>query len=131
MPSLAYIVPEQTSDRRSNSANPCDGRAWRTVSRKRLRLSFTLMTGRPLSRRTAEGAVAAFGAVLVFSAIAVNQAWLDRHFLPSFMISRRWLVGIETTIRVVFAISGIALMLPGRVASARLITRRPRAIPTG
>src|SRR5207244_5926949 len=73
----------------------------------------------------AVGAAAALGAALVFPGIAVNQAWFVRHLLPSVMISRRWLVGIETAIRVLFAISGIALMLPGRVAWARLITRNP------
>src|SRR6266849_1073679 len=84
------------------------------------------MNLRPASRRAAEGVIAALGAALVVAAIAANQAWLDRHFLPSFMMSRRWHVAIETAGRVVLAVSGIALMLPGRGAAARLITRHPR-----
>jgi hypothetical protein len=83
------------------------------------------MNRRPPSRRTAEGAVAALGAALVFLAIAANQAWLDRHFLPSFLISRRALVSIEIVVRIACAISGITLMLAVRGASARLLTRYP------
>ena len=79
------------------------------------------------SRRVAEGTIAAFGAALVLAAVAANQAWLDRHFLPSFLVSRRWYVGIETAVRMTFALSGIAL-IAARAAGARLVTRHHRLV---
>jgi hypothetical protein len=44
------------------------------------------------------GIVAAVGLALVVAAMAANQAWLDRHFLPSFFLPRYWYVWIESSV---------------------------------
>ena len=56
--------------------------------------------------------------------MAANQAWLDRHFLPSFFLPRYWYVWIESSVRVAFAVAGLVLVLArGRVA--RMLTQAP------
>ena len=64
------------------------------------------------------------GAALVAAALAANQSWLDRHFLPSFFIERRWYVLIETIVRTAIAAAGVSLVL-GRTWFARLVMRAP------
>jgi len=64
------------------------------------------------------------GAALILAAIAANQSWLDRHFLPSFFIPRHWYVLIETVVRGAIAAVGAALVL-GRSRLARLVVRAP------
>jgi len=59
----------------------------------------------------------------VVAAIAATQSWLDRHFLPSFLMSRQVYVRIETAVRVAIAASGIALILAARHLAALLTTR--------
>jgi YD repeat-containing protein len=81
------------------------------------------MTSPRLPQRTAEWFVAVAGLALVAAALAATQSWLDRHFLPSFLISRAAYVRIETTVRLLFAASGIALMLGARSVAARLTAR--------
>jgi hypothetical protein len=76
-----------------------------------------------LPQRTAEWIVAIAGLVLVVAALAATQSWLDRHFLPSFLISRTVYVRIETSVRLLLAATGIALMLGARPAAARLSAR--------
>src|SRR5262245_11919508 len=71
-----------------------------------------------------QGVTAALGIVLIVAAAAANQSWLDRHFLPSFFIPRRWYVLIETSVRVTLAAAGAALVL-GRSRLARVATRAP------
>jgi hypothetical protein len=71
-----------------------------------------------------DSVVAGVGVTLVVAAIAANQSWLDRHFLPSFFIPRPWYVLIETTVRGVVAAAGASLAL-GRSRVARLVTRSP------
>ena len=56
--------------------------------------------------------------------MAANQAWLDRHFLPSFFLPRSWYVWIESSVRVAFAVTGLGVVLArGRVA--RMLTQSP------
>jgi hypothetical protein len=74
-------------------------------------------------QRTAEWIVAIGGLALVVAALAATQSWLDRHFLPSFLISRAAYVRIETSVRLLLAASGIALMLGARPAAAKLTAR--------
>jgi hypothetical protein len=68
--------------------------------------------------------VATVGLLLVVAAIAATQSWLDRHFLPSFFLPRRWYVGIENAVRVGIAMVGAALIM-ARTAAACLVTRAP------
>src|SRR5215471_467425 len=71
-----------------------------------------------------ERIVAVCGIVLIATAAAARQSWLDRHFLPSFFIPRQWYVLIETSVRLGIAAAGLALVL-GRSRTARLLTRAP------
>ena len=67
------------------------------------------------------------GTALVLAAAAATQSWLDRHFLPSFLISRQAYVGIEMSVRVAFAICGFFLIFAARRV-ASLLTVRALAI---
>jgi hypothetical protein len=60
------------------------------------------------------------GIALIAGALAANQAWLDRHFLPSFLLARVWYVRIEAAVRVMIAACGVALLLAARPAAARI-----------
>jgi hypothetical protein len=71
-----------------------------------------------------ERITAAFGIALIIAAVAANQPWLDRHFLPSFFIPRHWYVLIETIVRGAIAVAGVSLVL-GRSRLAHLLTGAP------
>ncbi len=75
--------------------------------------------------RLAELGIACIGAALVACAIAANQQWLDRHFLPDFFIPRSTQVRVETNLRIATGISGALLALTGRRPLARFLTRDP------
>jgi hypothetical protein len=89
-------------------------------------------TGRARSSTPTQLAVTALGIALVAGAIAANQQWLDRHFLPSFFVTRAWYVRAETIVRVAMAVVGAALIgaaaqvgrfvaqTPGRAAAVAL-----------
>ena len=65
---------------------------------------------RAVIRIVAEVAAAAAAAVLIVCAVAANQSWLDRHFLPSFLFPRDWYVRLELSVRLAMAITGACLM---------------------
>jgi hypothetical protein len=71
-----------------------------------------------------EIATAGLGVALVVAAVAANQSWLDRHFLPSFFIPRQWYVLIETIVRVVVGVAGVSIA-SARWRLARLMLRAP------
>jgi hypothetical protein len=75
---------------------------------------------RPLLTRI----VAIVGFALVLTAAAANQAWLDRHFLPSFFVPRQWYVAIESVVRAVIAAVGLGLFV-ARFRLTKLLTRAP------
>jgi len=77
--------------------------------------------------KTAEWFVAITGLALVAGGIAATQPWLDRHFLPSFLMSRQTYVRIETVVRLAIALSGFALITGARRA-ARWVTTRTLAV---
>jgi hypothetical protein len=82
------------------------------------------------ARPGVEIVLASAGFALVVCALATTQDWLDRHFLPSFFLPRRWYVLIETGVRIGLAIVGLLLALVLRRPIARLATAGPgRAIP--
>ena len=60
----------------------------------------------------------------MFAAIAANQSWLDRHFLPSFFVPRHWYVWIESSVRAACAVTGLVLVL-ARSRVARMLTQAP------
>ena len=64
---------------------------------------------RGAARSPGEIVITALGIALVAAAVAANQAWLDRHFMPSFLLPRPWYVRIETAVRVVIAAAGLLI----------------------
>ena len=73
----------------------------------------------------AEIAVASIGAALVACALAANQRWLDRHFLPSWFLPRPWYVRMELFIRLLMAALGLALAFLARPRVGRFAARAP------
>ena len=55
-----------------------------------------------------EIAVAAIGGALLACALAANQRWLDRHFLPSWFVPRRWYVLLEAFVRLMIGAAGVS-----------------------
>ena len=90
-----------------------------------------MMTRSSTARVIAEIVVAAVGVALVGCALAARQPWLDRHFLPSFFVPRLWYVLIETTVRVVIGLSGLAMAMVLRRPVARALVRAPHYLLTG
>src|SRR5437764_14944946 len=72
-----------------------------------------------------EIAVGASGYALVVFAIAANQQWLDRHFLPGFFVTWAQYVRLETEVRAAAAIAGIAIALLLRRPIARALAGNP------
>ena len=62
-----------------------------------------------------EIAVACIGCALMIAAIAANQAWFDRHFLPSYWTPRGDMVRTEMLVRIGVFVCGAALALLARV----------------
>src|SRR5258706_12787973 len=67
--------------------------------------------------------VAGPGLLLAISALAANQDWLDRHFLPLFFFPREKVVAQETLIRIICGLTGLVLVIFVRPAIGRM-TRR-------
>jgi hypothetical protein len=78
----------------------------------------------PARRRVAEAMVCALGLALVGCAFAGNQAWLDRHFMPSFFLPRDSYVAIENTVRAGIALTGL-LLVAARRPVARPLWKAP------
>jgi hypothetical protein len=70
-------------------------------------------------------AIAAIGVVCLLGAAAANQSWLDRHFLPSFLLPRLWYVRLETSVRVALGVAGVWLAFIVRPRAGRLASRAP------
>ncbi len=76
------------------------------------------------AQRTAVAIViASAGLAVLMLALAANQAWFDRHFLPSFFLPRRsyWLIYVA--VRVLLAALGSLLVVVARPVAARMTTR--------
>jgi hypothetical protein len=72
---------------------------------------------------TTEILVALIGVALIAVAVGANQAWLDRHFLPSFLLPRRLYVRLETVVRVALAAIGALLAFVARPRAGRMAAR--------
>jgi hypothetical protein len=72
-----------------------------------------------------ELALAAIGVAILLAAAAADQQWLDRHFLPSFVVPRNWYVRIETAVRLSGVGFGGALASILRRRVARLLVETP------
>jgi hypothetical protein len=77
------------------------------------------------ARVVAEIALVLIGIALLVCAFAADHQWLDRHFLPSFVVSRRVYVLAASLVRVVTAVLGVALALVWRPRIGRLVARVP------
>jgi predicted aconitase len=73
----------------------------------------------------AECAIGLLGALLVGVALFANQRWLDRHFLPSFFVTRPVYIRLETLVRVGLGLLGIILALIARPRIGRFVARGP------
>jgi hypothetical protein len=78
-----------------------------------------------VTRTVAELVFLVFGGACVIVAIGANQRWLDRHFLPSFLLPRDWFTLIETSVRVGLALLGAWLMTRARKRVGRMAGRDP------
>ena len=68
--------------------------------------------------------MAGIGCALIAAAAAANQAWFDRHFLPSYWTPREEIVRNELFVRIGVAVIGAAIVLLARLVG-RLLTREP------
>jgi hypothetical protein len=78
-----------------------------------------------MARWAAEIVIAMIGSALLAYAVAANQQWLDRHFLPSFFLPRVWYVRVETFVRFALATLGMTLALVARPRIGRFAARTP------
>jgi hypothetical protein len=65
------------------------------------------------------------GVALIVAVLAANQPWLDRHFMPSFLLPRRRYVQIEMSVRLFLGTIGALFVFAARPA-ARLV--KPRTV---
>jgi len=77
------------------------------------------------ARLIAETVVGAIGAAFLVSALVSNQRFLDRHFVPSFLISHHSYVTLETSVRLFMVIFGAWLALVVRPRAGRVAARTP------
>src|SRR5260370_8600341 len=85
-------------------------------------------------RRLTEAALAGLGIALILAALAADQGWWDRHFMPIFAIQRSTLIAAERVVRGLIALAGAALSLLLRrpiaaALSGATIGRSPRILP--
>ncbi len=85
-------------------------------------------SGYPLSRLLAETAVASLGVALLATALLANQRWLDRHFLPSFFLTRQTYVLLETIVRFAIGVFGVLLALVVRARIGQAVARAPARV---
>lgn len=71
----------------------------------------------------AEIAVACIGCALFAFALAANQQWFDRHFLPAFFVSRVKYVRVEQSVRIAMAVLGAAIALIARRPIANAVAQ--------
>jgi YD repeat-containing protein len=68
--------------------------------------------------------VASGGLALIVAALRADQAWVDRHFLPDFVVSHSAIVRVASAVRITMFVLGGVLILFVRPALARLAARR-------
>ena len=77
------------------------------------------------ARAIAETVVACVGIALLLCALIANQRFLDRHFVPSFFLPRRWYVALQSSGRLAMAILGTWLALVARRRTGQFAARTP------
>jgi hypothetical protein len=81
--------------------------------------------GRNAARVIAEAVVASIGAAFLAGALVANQRWLDKHFMPSWFLPRRWYELIAILVRVVMVVVGLTLSLFARRRIGDFAARTP------
>jgi hypothetical protein len=81
-----------------------------------------------LRRAITEAAVVTVGVALVVAPLYASQHWLDRHFLPSFFLMRRWYVLVESAVRVALAATGVVLIWVVRPRLGRAAAQHPAGV---
>lgn len=85
-----------------------------------------MLSASPLRKQwLAEIAVGCTGCALVVFAIAANQQWFDRHFLPAFFVTRAQYVRMETMVRIAAALLGLLIAIVIRRPLGRSIAGNP------
>lgn len=79
------------------------------------------MVGRLALRIAVELTVALLGSILIVWAIAANQEWFDRHFLPAFFVSRDAYVGWESFGRIAALVVGASVVVVLRPRIGRFV----------
>jgi hypothetical protein len=74
-------------------------------------------------RRLTEALLAGLGIALILTALAADQAWWDRHFLPVFALERTTMVAAEQAARGFIAVGGATLSLVLRRPIAAILCR--------
>ena len=82
-------------------------------------------TGRLLARVAAEVVIAAAGGVLLAWALAADQQWFDRHFLPAFFVSHDAYQLVQWSARAAAAAIGLTLALVVRKRIGRFVAHTP------
>lgn len=67
--------------------------------------------------------IVAIGVAVIAAAVAADRQWFDRHFLPSFLLSRRSYALIYSGVRWTIAALGAALLLSARALAVRTTAR--------
>jgi hypothetical protein len=70
-----------------------------------------------------EFVVGGFALLLLGAALAADQAWFDRHFLPIFAVPRTAMIAAEQGLRGFLILTALMLLLAGRRPIARLLGR--------
>lgn len=83
------------------------------------------MAMRRIPSRALQTIVMGTGGVLVAAALAANQSWLDRHFLPLFFYAREKILFQESLIRLFIGLAGLGIIFLGGPAAGRLARRMP------
>ena len=86
-------------------------------------MSETRAPERALLRKGFKTAATIAGGLLLAGALAADQAWWDRHFLPLFFYSREKFLLTENLARLGVAIAGLGLIAFGRKAIDHLARR--------
>jgi hypothetical protein len=73
--------------------------------------------------RAARLTIVSMGVVVFAAAVATDDRWFDRHFLPSFYLPRHWYALIFFAVRWTMALAGVLLVVAARPVAARLTAR--------
>jgi hypothetical protein len=82
-------------------------------------------TGAPAAKFAAQAVTTLIGAAVLVCAAIATRPFLDRHFTPSFLLSREWYVRLETIVRFALALIGVLLVTIVRSRAGRLAVRAP------